>query len=126
MNEFEATIKIIQSLGLGQLFTPILSIIVFLYLLKKYVINGAGPFLRDLLTSYIESQKQTITLQATIDSKLTDLVQKFTDLTRMTWDNREDMEGKIINFDLAMREHITETRALVLLLKNHTSQESTL
>jgi hypothetical protein len=121
MTEFEAAAKLLQSLGIGQILSPLLSIIAFLYLLKKYIINGTGPFIKNLLISYIDSQKATISLQAQIDNKLTDLVQKFTDLTKMTWDNREDLEGKMINFEMALREHIAETHVLILLLKKKNS-----
>lgn len=126
MNEFTQAIQVLKDLGVIQIFSIPLAFLLFAYLFKKFLLNGSGEtfknigsFIKELLISYIENEKETIKMQTSIDHKLTELVEKFSDIVESLGDNRRSIEDKFNYVGTGLREHIAETRNLVLLLTHN-------
>lgn len=113
MNDFSQAIQILKDLGVIQIFSIPFAFLVFLYLFKKFVFNGAGEnvakigaFFNTLITELMNNEKDRIKTQMAIQQTLEDLCQKFQETPR-----------ELASLEKALREHIAETRNLLLLLK---------
>jgi len=73
MPEFEAIGKLMEELGISALFTPLLATIIIFYLLRKYVLAGAGEFLRSITAEYLKQQHERIAIETKIDLRLSEL-----------------------------------------------------
>jgi hypothetical protein len=124
MTEFTEAIKLLKDLGVIQIFSIPIAFIVFLYLVKKFLLNGSGQtisqvgvFLKTVILDYMQSEKDRVKSQTTIDFKLGELCEKFNEIAEGLWDNRRKVDDKIGELGSDLREHIAETRNLLFMLK---------
>ena len=74
MNEFQAIGEVLKSLGVSSLFAPLLTTLIIFYLLRKYVLAGAGDFLKTITTEYLKQQHERVVIETKIDLRLNDLI----------------------------------------------------
>lgn len=129
MTDVLETIKVLKDLGILQFFTIPLGFLVFLFLFKKLIFNGSGKtlekigvFIRQMVVEFLANEKERIKNQTGIDNKLTDLCQKFDQIVEGFFDTRRLFDERIRYFENALRDHVVETRNLLLILKEKTDQ----
>ena len=123
MSEFEAATKLFQSLGISQLFAPLISIIILLFLIKKYLFsNGVSKFLKSSVEDYLGVQREKITLELQVKERLDNLVEKSTSIENSMIESRRYQEQQIGNLEDIIRDHAAETKNLLFLLRKRTDK----
>jgi len=122
MNDFAEIARLLDSLGVKSLFAPILSIIVLLFLIKRYLFNGFTGFVKESVKEWLADQREEIKVAVVIQEKLIDLNEKLTTMQEGLWENRRYLENQNQIGEEMMRQHIAETRSLILILKKKTDK----
>jgi hypothetical protein len=124
MTDFTQAIQILRDLGVIQIFSIPLAFLVFLFLFKKSMLNGTGAtisgigaFLKDIIVDLLSQEKERIKTQTEIQATLQELCQKFDSIAVGMIDSKSNLTEKILNLGEDLREHIIESRSLLLLLK---------
>jgi hypothetical protein len=96
MNEFAEAIKILKDLGVIQIFSIPLAFLVFAFLFKKIILNGAGQtlnliagFLKTIILELVESEKERIKLETSIKNTLNEIAEGLKELRRLIEANKE-------------------------------------
>lgn len=120
VNDFAEIIKLLDSLGVKAIFAPIIAILTLLFLAKKYIFAGMAAFAKTAITEWLSDQKEKIKAELSIWEKLNDLDERFKIMQEALWDSRRYLEAQTQSNNEMMRQHVAETRTLILILKKKT------
>ena len=112
MNEFANVIKILQDLGIIQIFSIPIGFLLFLYIVKKVLSNGTGRFLQRFFETWITSEQEKLKNNALIDVRLVELCEKYEVISRIALDNRENINQRVGALTTLINAHIDEMKDL--------------
>lgn len=111
MNEFSEVSHLLEALGVKSIFAPLLSIIILLFLVKKYLFNGFSTFAKESIKDWLDYQREKIKADVSILETLKDIDEQL-----------KEVQNKAETCEDLTRQHIAETHSLILILKKKTDK----
>lgn len=88
MQDFQVISNLLKSLGLESALGPFLVVLLFFYLIKRYLLSGLSVFAKSAFDTYMEEQKERIAIQVKLEKRLEELAEQLRQLVATQWDTR--------------------------------------